>query len=167
MGRRSGRVLVFVALVLVVACGHTSQEPSFDSIGPLIVGPSDGPAGPVHATPRQSERILAEPFARAMCEYDTRVGGATSFLALTASLTSRAEQDRLLGSARAHLPWRILRARSERTSLALDGVSATGSTVFVNGVLTTTTSFATVQSYVRLTLTVADGRVVWADGDCL
>ena len=75
-------------------------------------------------------------------------------------------------SPRARLSWRVLRARSERTSLHVDGVTLLSSTsqrlrVVVAATVTTHTTFATVSGFRQYTLTLAPadlGKLIGRQG---
>ena len=109
-----------------------------------------------------------------VADYDSVQERRRDFLNGLRDVSTAAEWEALTGSARARLPWAVLRARSERANLSITGMSRpvhSGSSVvrvFVRGVLTTRSDLAVLHSFedFALTLTRQPGgwRVATAEG---
>jgi hypothetical protein len=174
MGSVSGKALAFVSLLACVGCGIAPPPPASDASGPLFAGPTTWRTenAPAFTTPTTELRRVAAEFARAVCEYDARADTPGSFLEATASLTTPIDQSRLARSPRVRLAWPALKDRAEHTTFEVDGISirltdGNRRNGLVNGSLTTVTSFATVRSFVQLTLTFRGPLVDRAEGPCL
>jgi hypothetical protein len=121
---------------------------------------------PVFAPPADDVRAVATRFLTAALEYDATVSGALDFLTALEPLATPTELARLEDSARAHLPWAALRARAERTTVGINGVSQLADApgnhrVLVWFTLTTYTRFATVRSLEQATLTLVPTQTGW------
>jgi len=174
MGVRWPTALASASVLLCLGCGSSSTAPAEPSgaafEGPLPAATSPGATTPVptFAPPARDVLRVAVAFARAVCSYATLTQTVTSFLTATEPVATKEEQGRLARSPRAHLPWRAMRDRAERANVSVTGVSeGVGGVVVVTGVQVTSTSFATVRAPVQLRVTLKDGRVGDARGDCL
>ena len=109
-----------------------------------------------------------------VADYDSTHEGRSDFLNNLRGLATLGELDALRSSARARIPWRVLRTRHEQARLAVTGISRAprsgGSTerMIVQGILTTRSDLAVVRSFECFTLTLtrkdAGWRVASADG---
>jgi len=171
MGSQLGRVLALSLLASSVACGLQVEKPTADPAPTAMSEPprSSTAEKPAFKSSAPEARRLAVRFARAVCEYDARVDEATDFLHQAEALATLRGQLELRASGRARLSWSPLRARSERTTLRVDGVSMDNRTgvVVVRGTLVTRNEFTTVRSFVHLALGIRDGLVDSAEGTCL
>jgi len=179
MQLRSRSTIALLPALLCLACGA-------DTSGTSNSGTSNGGAGnsgtsdsrpdvtiaptltlePTFAPARGELRSLAASFLGAALEYDARTAGRLDFLADVEPLVTAAELHRLKHSARASLPWQVLRARGESTELAVNGITRTTSPaqtlhlqIWVT--LTTHTDFATLQELASVTLTLAPTGSGW------
>lgn len=157
MGVRAA-VVAAVGLAILAGCGpklDTGAEAPAESAGATAPSQTTAPYSPA---PHEL-RSLAIRFVRTVCAYDARSETATGFITRAEPLATDAELDRLRTSPRARLNWNALRARKESTSVQVTGVSEVGeSQVKVELIRTTRTDFATVRSFDRMTLEVANTR---------
>jgi hypothetical protein len=171
--------IVSLAVLVSASCAQPSGPGTIDSPSTSASGDSASAAIPSADFPppyRAASAALvavAAAFARAVTEYDTSREGRLDFIDRLRSIASKAERQELARSPRGLLPWRILRARSERTRLTINGVTAERSgdatrKVIIEAIVTTHTSFARVSSFRKYTLTLSphghDWLVVAAEG---
>lgn len=187
MGIHLSQALAALALSACTACGllptasstkvakptHGATSPNAATHEPSVAPASDAPSPRFGSAPR----AVAQParrFVLGVAEYDSVQEGRRAFLNDFRDVATVSERKRLARSARAHLPWRVLRARAERANLQVTGLSRalpSGNSavrVVVQGILTTRTDLAVVRSFQRfdLTLTRQQGewRVATAEG---
>lgn len=180
MGTRLSQALAALALSACAACGplpkasptkvaqptHGVTSPEVATHEPSVAPASDAPSPRFGSTPR----AVAQParrFVLGVAEYDSVHEGRRTFLNDLRDVAAASEWERLAGSARAHLPWRVLRARAERAHLRVTGLSRalpSGNSVVrvvVQGILTTRTDLAVVRSFQRFDLTLTRQQRGW------
>ncbi|GAB3785492.1 hypothetical protein [Nocardioides ungokensis] len=163
MDLRSRTAIAVLPALLCFACADVSGDQNARAAAAL---PSTQATGPGFATPSPYVRHLTARFVRAACEYDAATDGARDFLASIDRLVTPHELSRLADSPRAHLPWRVLRARQERTDVAVDGISQGASAaprvrVLVWITVTTNSSFAKVREHEHVTLSLIHDHSGW------
>jgi hypothetical protein len=144
-------------ILLCLACGASSGGAD-DRRALVPVAPTPTLAA-IFAPASRDIQAVAASFLKVTCEYDATTAGRLDFLQAVEHLTTPAELARLKASPRAQLPWRALRDRGERTTLAVNGITQTSSAAATQRVLawvkiTTRTRFATVHSLELVTLTL-------------
>ena len=137
---------------------------------------SDAPS-PIFASPAPTLSRTARRFVLGVTNYDSVHERRRDFLNGLHGVSTRNEWEALAGSARARLPWAVLRARSERAKLSITGLSrpvhSGGShvQVFVQGVLTTRSDLAVLRSFEDFSLILVrqpgGWRVATAEGPAL
>lgn len=165
MGHRICCSITSLALLAAASCASPADLVATDSISPSAMATTSGSqaATPTSAPPppyraaRAEMASGAEEFLRAVVEYDSRHEARLAFIDRLGGIASGPEQRRLAHSPRARLPWRILRARGERTRLTVNGATLARSDaaerrVIVQATVTTRTSFATVSDFRRYTV---------------
>ena len=174
MGDRTAIPIVALAVLVAAGCGpvgdrsateHTTAAPA-PSVRPPTVTPTGTPATPPFRAATAEVTTLASAFVRVVVEYHTIREGRLAFLARVRGLATPTELNRLGRSSRARLPWRVLRARAERTALEVNGVSlqpgpGDGLRVVVEATLTTHTTFASVTWFRRFSLTLVPAGSSW------
>ena len=187
MGTRLSQALAALALLACTACGllpegsptkgaqptHGGTSPKAATHEPSVAPASDAPSPRFGSAPRAVAQT-ARRFVLGVADYDSVHEGRRAFLYGLRDVSTASEWARLARSARAHLLWRVLRARTERAHLRVTGLSLTlpsdnsAVRVVVQGILTTRTDLAVVRSFQRfdLTLTRQQGgwRVATAEG---
>ena len=150
--------------LMCLACGaDTTAKP--ESTPTVSIAPTPTLSTYFTTAPRELE-LVARAFITAVCEYDAAVAEQLDFLAVVKHLVTPSELTRLKDSPRARVPWAVLRARSERTDVVIDGISTiTSSPAFVRLVarirITTHTSLATVQALEQVTLALSPTDAGW------
>ncbi|HET7415638.1 MAG TPA: hypothetical protein VFI97_08095 [Arthrobacter sp.] len=184
MSARSGpRIVAVPLLFLCAACGlspmwsppsarmETPRTPARSTAAPAFVAPSPtAESTPTCSVASPGIERVARRFVKLACEYDARSEGRRDFLSDVRPLTTRAEADRLAGSSRAQLPWRVLRTRGERTRLQIIGISLVKAHsrmrhVAVEAIATTYTDFAVVREFEQIRLTVRATPSGWLVAD--
>jgi hypothetical protein len=160
MGVRTGSAVAATTLLICTACGNSLAD-----LAPTT-GPEPVPAGTSgqvekpYSSPSPELKILAENYVRATCAYDSSKEDASDFIGRTGRLSTTKEAARLSTSPRARLNWQALRARHERTRITVTGVTQIANPsevqLAVEFMRTTTTDFATVREFDRMTLTIVD-----------
>ena len=121
---------------------------------------------PTFGTPPQVAST-ARRFIHGVADYDSGRAGKHDFLRDLQSVTTARERIALASSPRAHLHWRVLRDRHERTHFNVLGVSrrpqSSGSVirVVVTGVLTTRSDLAATRVFETYSLTLTRERERW------
>lgn len=164
MEPRSRSTLALLPPLMCLACGAhstaTPQPTSDVSIAPTRILEA------YFAPPARELQLLATTFIKATCEYNAATEDHLAFLDDVALLVTPAELERLEDSSRARLPSTVLRDRSERTEVTIDGISKTtapppSERLIARITVTTHTSFATVQALELVTLTLVPTEAGW------
>lgn len=152
MGAWISRFAALLALAACTACGPQLTSAAEDE------RPRQDITSAFDSAP-EAVRRLAVDFVHAVCNYDSRVEGAGSFLGRLDDLATPAELRRLASSPRARLPWSGLRSRAERSKVTILGVTTVPTTqrVIVNATRKTVTSLAVIRDFVTVELTVVAG----------
>jgi hypothetical protein len=195
VGTRSATLTAVLLVASATACGHTAPDtdPATDPTdpveGPVVVvagssatpdtptgnTPGNTPGGVVWVATGRVDRV-ARRFTAQACGYDARREPRRGFLTDLAPIVTPDELERLRASARARLPWRVLRARGEVTRIRVDGVIVLPELqgrlgVVVRATQTTTTTFATVRDFLDVDLVLTHRQLGWrvaaAGGGCL
>lgn len=155
MGIRLG-----LATVLLVTSGCAME--------PVSQQPDPSPTPPPYADPAPGQRRVAKDFVQAVLEYDARREARRQFLAEIEELATPTEIGRLAHSGRAHLNWRALEARHERTKATVTGVSRLPdrtNELAVTATITTRSTVGVVRQFALISLHVEriDGHWVVTD----
>lgn len=152
MGAWISRFAALLALTACTACGPQLTTVAEDRT------PRQDITAAFDAAPDAVRRLAVE-FVQGVCEYDSRLEGARSFLGRLDELATPAELRRLAGSPRARLPWRVLRSRAERSHVTVIGVTTVQATqrVVVNATRSTVTTFAEIRDFITVELTIVSG----------
>jgi hypothetical protein len=175
MGNHTTIPIAALAALTATGCGHAADpvppEPTPAVAASASVGALPEPAIGASPTPpfraaNGEVAAVAVAFVRVVVEYDTPRENRLAFLPRLRGLATPAELDRVARSPRTRLPWRVLRARAERTHLLVNGVSlqpytGDGLRVVVEATLTTHTMFATVTGFRRFTLILVPTGSSW------
>lgn len=153
MGVRLGFAAVFLA---VAGCGIEPIAPPQSAAEP---------APTAYAGPSPQQENLARSFTKAALEYDARQDTRRGFLSDVAPWTTDAEHQRLTRSERANLNWPALRARRERTSVHVTGVSrlpGRAHELAVTATITTRSTVGTIRQFVLIGLHLeeSDGQTL-------
>lgn len=180
MGTRICLAFAAAALLSCAACGllpatsstTATQKPQGVTAphnatpGAAATATSEAPSA-VYASPSPAVSRTARRFVLRIAGYDTAHEGRRDFLSDLRDICTGSEWDALARSARARLPWRVLRARAESAHLLVTGLSralpsrSPALRVVVQGVLTTRSNLAVVRSFEHFTLTLTRQRGVW------
>lgn len=176
--RTATAAATITALVVPMAGCAVPASPSPDRTQAPAARPT-APASPTtpweprstaFPTPGPAARAVARQFTFAVLEYDARRESSHDFLTRVRPLATAPLQRKLRHSARARLPWPVMRVRGERVTLAVTGTSVIGPspqpatrrlTVGVNGITTTRTDVAVLRNPVALQLQLARTRNGW------
>jgi hypothetical protein len=170
--RRWPTILAVAGLLMATACGGTPTPSARSARGlqaPAVTLSSlPEPTrseldSTVYSTPPVRARELAEKFAFAFFTYDTRTEHVGDFLDRIRPLSTPVVVRALSRSPRSRLPWPVMRSRNERALVTVTGTSvASGrNELTVNGITTTHTDLAVLQSPVQLRLQIANTREGW------
>jgi hypothetical protein len=175
MGHGTTIAIAALAVLTATGCGRAADPvPPEPTPAAAASSPARGlPAPAIGASPTPPFRAatgevaaVVVAFVRVVVEYDTTRENRVAFLPRLRGLATPAELARVARSPRTRLPWRVLRARAERTHLLVNGVSlqpdtGDGLRVVVEATQTTHTTFATVTGFRRFTLTLVPAGPSW------
>lgn len=164
------------SLLAAAGCAHSPESDSKPTDEPAVVSsspiatPEAGGAEPEathYLSPATGARTVAWHFATAFLSYDTRSENAREFLTVVRPFVTNVAFHGLAVSPRSELPWRSMKARSERVSFAITGTSSRAShtseriALVINGIATTHTDLATLRNPVVLQLWMTRTSKAW------